>query len=102
MFKPAPFLTLLFSASLLAPFSASASGACVNPDMKPLKVSAVKTPAAKATEAESQTASDPNQTSAPLIAGQADELKTAADNFKTRYPKNQGTGLSSDTVVRNL
>lgn len=87
MFKPAPFLTLLFSASLLAPFSASASGACVNPDMKPLKVSAVKTPAAKAAEAESQTASDPNQTSAPLIAGQADELKTAADNFKTRYPK---------------
>ena len=51
MFKPAPFLTLLFSASLLAPFSASASGACVNPDMKPLKVSAVKTPAAKAAEA---------------------------------------------------
>lgn len=88
MFKPAPFLTLLFSASLLAPFTASASGACVNPDMKALKFSAVKTPAAiAAAEAESQTANDPKQTSAPLIAGQADELKTAAENFKTRYPK---------------
>lgn len=28
-----------------------------------------------------------NAPSVPLIAGQADELKIAADNFKTRYPK---------------
>ena len=28
-----------------------------------------------------------NPPSVPLIAGQADELKTAAENFKTRYPK---------------
>lgn len=86
MFKPAPLLILLLSAGLLTPLSASASGACVNPDVKPLKATAVKTPAAIAAS-ETQTANDSQKPSVPLIAGQADELKTAADNFKTRYPK---------------
>ena len=84
MFKPAPLLILLLSAGLLTPLSAS--GACVNPDVKPLKATAVKTPAAIAASG-TQTADDSQKPSVPLIAGQADELKTAADNFKTRYPK---------------
>lgn len=86
MFKLAPLLILLLSAGLLTPLSASASGACVNPDVKPLKATAVKTPAAIAAS-EAQTSNDSIKPSVPLIAGQADELKTAADNFKTRYPK---------------
>lgn len=86
MFKLAPLLILLLSAGLLTPLSASASGACVNPDVKPLKATAVETPAAIAAS-ETQTANDSKKPSVPLIAGQADELKAAADNFKTRYPK---------------
>lgn len=86
MFKLAPLLILLLSAGLLTPLSASASGACVNPDVKPLKATAVETPAAIAAS-EAQTANDSKKPSVPLIAGQADELKAAADNFKTRYPK---------------
>lgn len=86
MFKLAPLLILLLSTGLLTPLSASASGACVNPDVKPLKATAVETPAAIAAS-EAQTANDSKKPSVPLIAGQADELKAAADNFKTRYPK---------------
>lgn len=86
MFKPAHLLILLLFAGLLTPLSASASGACVNPDTRPLSATADKTPAAIAAS-EAQTANDSIKPSVPLIAGQADELKTAADNFKTRYPK---------------
>lgn len=86
MFKPAPLLILLLSAGLLTPLSASASDACINPDVKPLKATAVKTPAAIAASG-TQPANDSKKPSVPLIAGQADELKAAVDNFKTRYPK---------------
>ena len=72
---------------LAAPLSSFASGACVNPDFKVQKVSAVKTSAAQKAAADTPASKESNQPSVPLIAGQADELKTAADNFKTRYPK---------------
>ena len=52
------------------------------------KVSAVKTSAPqKAAASEAPASKESNAPSVPLIAGQADELKIAADNFKTRYPK---------------
>ena len=73
---------------LAAPISSFASGACVNPDFKAQTVSAVKTSVAqKAAVANTPASIESNKPSIPLIAGQANELKTAADNFKTRYPK---------------
>lgn len=87
MFKPSSLLTVLISMGLAAPLSSFASGACVNPDFKVQKVSAVKTSAAQKAAADTPASKESNQPSVPLIAGQADELKTAADNFKTRYPK---------------
>lgn len=88
MFKPSSLLTVLVSVGLAAPISSFASGACVNPDFRAQKVSAVKTSAPqKATASETPASKESNAPSVPLIAGQADELKIAADNFKTRYPK---------------
>ena len=78
----------LISVGLAAPLPSFASGACVNPDFKTQKVSAVKTASQqKAAVSETPASKESNAPSVPLIAGQADELKTAADNFKTRYPK---------------
>lgn len=91
MFKPSSLLTVLISMGLAAPISSFASGACVNPDFKAQTVSAVKTSAAqKAAVANTPASIESNKPSIPLIAGQANELKTAADNFKTRYPKKIG------------
>ena len=88
MFKPSSLLTVLVSVGLAAPISSFASGACVNPDFRAQKVSAVKTSAPqKAAASETPASKESNAPSVPLIAGQADELKIAADNFKTRYPK---------------
>ena len=88
MFKPSSLLTVLISMGLAAPISSFASGACVNPDFKAQTVSAVKTSVAqKAAVANTPASIESNKPSIPLIAGQANELKTAADNFKTRYPK---------------
>lgn len=42
MFKPSSLLTVLVSVGLAAPISSFASGACVNPDFRAQKVSAVK------------------------------------------------------------
>lgn len=73
---------------LAAPISSFASGACVNPDFKAQTVSAVKTSAPQKHDVSDTPASkESNPPSVPLIADQADELKTAAENFKTRYPK---------------
>ena len=73
---------------LAAPISSFASGACVNPDFKAQAVSAVKTSAPQKHDVSDTPASkESNPPSVSLIAGQADELKTAAENFKTRYPK---------------
>lgn len=88
MFKPSSLLTVLVSVGLAAPISSFASGACVNPDFRAQKISAVKTSAPqKAAASETPASKESNAPSVPLIAGQADELKIAADNFKTRYPK---------------
>ena len=81
MFKPSSLLTVLISVGLAAPLPSFASGACVNPDFKTQKVSAVKTSAPqKAAASETPASKESNAPSVPLIAG-------PADNFKTRYPK---------------
>lgn len=88
MFKSSSLLTVLVSVVFATPLSSFASGACINPDFKAQKVSAVKTSVAqKAAASETPASKESNAPSVPLIAGQADELKIAADNFKTRYPK---------------
>ena len=85
MFKSSSLLTVLISMGLAAPISSFASGACVNPDFKAQTVSAVKTSAPQKHDVSDTPASkESNPPSVPLIAGQADELKTAAENFKTR------------------
>ena len=51
MFKSSSLLTVLVSMGLAAPLSSFASSACVNPDFKAPKVSAVKTAAPQKTAA---------------------------------------------------
>jgi thiol:disulfide interchange protein DsbC len=88
MFKSSSLLTVLFSLGLAAPVPSFASGACANPDFKAQKVSSAKAPTQQKTSvSDTPTSKESKAPSVPLIAGQADELKTAADNFKTRYPK---------------
>ena len=88
MFKSSSLLTVLVSVGFATSLSSFASGACINPDFKAQKVSAVKPSVAqKAAAANTPASIESNKPSIPLIAGQANELKTAADNFKTRYPK---------------